>query len=82
MISLFYHEASLVKMMYYLIVPMIIGLAMQSIGITYFQLTEQMHHLGAIRIYSALLLVVLLTVGMLMHTSAFLFRFCLAFPIF
>ncbi|MEW4241107.1 oligosaccharide flippase family protein [Priestia megaterium] len=81
-ISLFYHEASLVKMMYYLIVPMVTGLAMQSIGITYFQLTEQMHHLGAIRIYSALLLVVLLTIGMLMHTSAFFISFLFGFSYF
>ncbi|MFK2826712.1 oligosaccharide flippase family protein [Bacillus sp. B190/17] len=62
---LYQNQPDLVKIMYCLIFPMVTGLAMQSISITYFQLVEEMQHLGMIRICSAVLLVVSISLGML-----------------
>ncbi|MFK2825940.1 oligosaccharide flippase family protein [Bacillus sp. B190/17] len=65
LIYLIYHSnTELIKAMYYLTFPMVTGLALQSISITYFQLTEKMQYLGFIRILSAVLLVLSVSLGM------------------
>lgn len=70
-IQIFYDSYSLILTMYYLMIPMITGLAFQSIGITYFQLTEQMNRLGTIRILSSIFLIVLIGFGMFAAVSPF-----------
>jgi O-antigen/teichoic acid export membrane protein len=78
-IHVFYQEILVLYMMYSLIIPMVIGLTMQSIGITYFQLTERMQFIASIKISSAIILVVLTTLCMVfkvdVHMAAFLFGF-------
>lgn len=51
---------------FYLIIPLVSGIALQSIGTTYFQLIEEMQYFGLIRIISAVLLVTSISVGMLL----------------
>jgi O-antigen/teichoic acid export membrane protein len=78
-IHVFYQEILVLNMMYSLMIPMVIGLTMQSIGITYFQLTERMQFIASIKISSAIILVVLTTLCMVfkvdVHLAAFLFGF-------
>ncbi|MCA1032034.1 oligosaccharide flippase family protein [Bacillus timonensis] len=78
-INWFYSSSSLAEIMFYLLIPMVIGLALQSIGIVYFQLVEQMHYLGLIRILSSIFLVGTVLFGMFMSVSpvwiSFLFGF-------
>lgn len=50
-----------------LILPMVSGIALQSIGTTYFQLIEKMQYYGLIRIISSVCLVLTLLLGMLLH---------------
>ncbi|WP_026576791.1 oligosaccharide flippase family protein [Bacillus sp. UNC438CL73TsuS30] len=57
------HE--LIQTAYFLIIPMVTGIALQSIGTTYFQLIEKMQYYGLIRIISAVCLVLTLLTGML-----------------
>jgi O-antigen/teichoic acid export membrane protein len=65
LIQIIYHnQPELMKLMYYLIFPMVTGLAMQSISITYFQLMEEMQYIGLVRICSAMLLVITISSGM------------------
>lgn len=60
-------------------IPMVIGLAMQSIGITYFQLTERMQFIASIKIFSSFALILSTTVSMGLkvdvHLAAFLYGF-------
>lgn len=56
----------LVRLSYFLILPMVTGIAMQSIGTTFFQLIEKMQYYGLIRMVSAACLVTLVTIGMIM----------------
>ncbi|KMY52974.1 hypothetical protein AC623_02365 [Bacillus sp. FJAT-27231] len=65
LIQLLYQGSTeLIRMMYCLIFPMVTGLAMQGISVTYFQLTEEMQYLGFIRISSASLLIIFICLGM------------------
>ncbi|MEO2073952.1 MAG: oligosaccharide flippase family protein [Bacillus sp. (in: firmicutes)] len=59
----------LIQTAYFLIIPMVTGIALQSIGTTYFQLIEKMQYYGLIRIISSICLVLALTVGMLLRFS-------------
>lgn len=68
---LYQNQLELVNMMYYLMFPMVIGLALQSISITYFQLLEEMQFLGLIRICSAVLLVISVVSGMMLALPPF-----------
>ncbi|WP_335870616.1 oligosaccharide flippase family protein [Bacillus sp. 2205SS5-2] len=52
-----------------LITPMVIGVTLQSFGVTYFQLIEKMQYMGLIRIISAVLLFVSISIGMLLSLS-------------
>jgi O-antigen/teichoic acid export membrane protein len=70
-----YENNELIRMVYYLIIPMVIGLAMQSIGITYFQLVEQMQYVSIIRILSSILLGVAITIGMILAIPPFQIAF-------
>lgn len=58
-------NAELTRMAYFLVLPMVTGVALQSIGITYFQLQEKMQYCGLIRITSAICLVTSIVIGML-----------------
>ncbi|QIZ10391.1 oligosaccharide flippase family protein [Priestia megaterium] len=53
----------LIQTAYYLIIPMVLGIALQSIGTTFFQMIEKMQYNGMIRIISSVCLVLTLTVG-------------------
>ncbi|RJS58695.1 oligosaccharide flippase family protein [Bacillus sp. PK3_68] len=82
LIQLLYQgQPELMKTMYFLIVPMVIGLALQSISITYFQLTEEMQYLGVIRICSAVLLVTSILAGITLslHPYAICFLYGLSY---
>ncbi|MCA0149772.1 oligosaccharide flippase family protein [Rossellomorea vietnamensis] len=48
---------------YALILPLVIGISMQSISITYFQMKEKMQYSGYIRIVSSILLIAFIMVG-------------------
>ncbi|MGG3449609.1 oligosaccharide flippase family protein [Domibacillus aminovorans] len=61
---LYQDQPELMQTMYYLIFPMVIGLTMQSISVTYFQLVEEMQYSGLIRMCSAVFLVISISLGM------------------
>lgn len=63
-IELFYQKEGLREVLYYMFIPMITGLAMQNISITYFQLIERMHYAGLIRIWSSVGCILLIALGM------------------
>lgn len=63
-IQIFYDNSELIKTMYFLIGPMVVGLSLQSVGITYFQLVERMQYLGFIRILASMFLVLSISLGM------------------
>ncbi|KMJ58744.1 hypothetical protein AB685_06575 [Bacillus sp. LL01] len=63
------NNAELIRTAYFLVLPMVTGVAMQSIGITYFQLKEKMQYCGLIRIISAICLVSSILIGMLFSLS-------------
>ncbi|ARI76304.1 lipopolysaccharide biosynthesis protein [Halobacillus mangrovi] len=56
-------DKELILLSYALIFPLVIGIAMQSISITYFQMLEKMQYSGMIRIVSAGLLITVILVG-------------------
>ncbi|SDN07775.1 Membrane protein involved in the export of O-antigen and teichoic acid [Fictibacillus solisalsi] len=58
-------QGELLRTSHFLSVPMVIGIALQSIGTTFFQMTEKMQYIGLIRMMSALLLVGMTSLGML-----------------
>ncbi len=62
-------QPELMETIYYLMFPMVTGLALQSISITYFQLIEEMHYLGIIRICSAVFLIAAVFIGLLFSLS-------------
>lgn len=78
-VRVLYQEHQTLHMIYSLIIPMVIGLAMQSIGITYFQLTERMQYIASIKIFSSFALILSATVSMGLkvdvHLAAFLYGF-------
>ncbi|WP_347862272.1 oligosaccharide flippase family protein [Salimicrobium sp. PL1-032A] len=51
---------------YALVLPMVTGIALQSIGTTFFRLTERMQFFGLIRLVSAVTLLGTLSIGMLL----------------
>ncbi|WP_223701142.1 oligosaccharide flippase family protein [Sutcliffiella deserti] len=63
------NNEELIRTAYFLVLPMVTGVAMQTIGITYFQLKEKMQYCGLIRIISALCLVGSIIIGMLLSLS-------------
>lgn len=74
---LFLHLANagnkeLIQTAYFLIIPMVTGIALQSIGITYFQLSERMQYSGLIRITSAICLVSTLGAGISLNLDPLL----------
>lgn len=62
----------LIHTAYFLIIPMVTGVALQSIATTFFQLMEKMQYSGLIRIISSLCLVVTLSIGMIVNVSPLL----------
>lgn len=62
-------QREIIQTAYFLIIPMVTGIALQSIGTTYFQLIEKMQYYGLIRIISSVCLVITLSVGMLFHLN-------------
>ncbi len=78
-VRVLYQEQQTLYMIYSLMIPMVIGLAMQSIGITYFQLTERMQYIASIKIFSSFALILSATVSMGLkvdvHLAAFLYGF-------
>lgn len=65
-IELFYEKEGLKEVFYYMLVPVITGLALQNISITYFQMVEKMHNVGLIRIWSSVACVVFVVIGMML----------------
>jgi len=78
-IHLVYENQELIKIMYFLIIPMVLGLSLQSVGITYFQLIEKMQYLGIIRISSAIFLVITISVGTLFSVDSVIISFLYGF---
>lgn len=68
-------NAELIRTAYFLVIPMVAGVAMQSISITYFQLKEKMQYCGLIRIISAFSLVSSIIIGMFLSLSPFMISF-------
>jgi O-antigen/teichoic acid export membrane protein len=56
-------ETEMIILSYSLILPLVIGISMQSISITYFQMLEKMQYSGLIRIVSACLLISVIMIG-------------------
>jgi O-antigen/teichoic acid export membrane protein len=56
-------DTELITLSYFLIIPLVTGISMQSISITYFQMLEKMQYSGLIRIVSAGLLITVILVG-------------------
>ncbi|WP_181351273.1 oligosaccharide flippase family protein [Thalassobacillus sp. CUG 92003] len=56
-------DAELILLSYALIFPLVVGIVMQSVSITYFQMLEKMQYSGMIRIVSAGLLITVILVG-------------------
>ncbi|RWZ58062.1 sugar translocase [Halobacillus fulvus] len=65
-------QKELIMTSYLLIIPMVTGVALQSIGMTFFRLIEKMEYLGFIRMISAVLLVGSIGIGMLFKLHPFL----------
>lgn len=59
----------LIQTAYYLVIPMVLGIALQSIGTTFFQMIEKMQYYGMIRILSSVCLVLTLSVGIYFSLS-------------
>ncbi|MBN9655002.1 oligosaccharide flippase family protein [Halobacillus sp. GSS1] len=57
-------NGELIRTAYYLIIPMVTGVALQSIGTTFYQLIEKMQYYGLIRMVSSFCLVTAMVVGM------------------
>jgi O-antigen/teichoic acid export membrane protein len=57
---------------YLLIIPMVSGIALQSIGTTYFQLIEKMQYSGLIRIVSSVCLVTSISIGVNLDFNPFI----------
>ncbi|MEA3320217.1 MAG: oligosaccharide flippase family protein [Bacillota bacterium] len=72
-------NAELIRTAYFLVIPMVTGVAMQSIGITYFQLKEKMQYCGVIRITSSICLVFSIMIGMLLSLSPITISFLYGF---
>jgi O-antigen/teichoic acid export membrane protein len=60
---IYQNDTELIILSYCLIFPLVTGISMQSISITYFQMLEKMQYSGLIRIISAGLLITVIMVG-------------------
>nr|WP_249042958.1 oligosaccharide flippase family protein [Metabacillus idriensis] len=76
------NQTNLIFSAYCLIIPMVAGVGMQSIGIAFFQLREQMHMNALIRILSSILLVLGIVLGMFLTVSPPLICFLYGFSYF
>lgn len=54
---------------YFLIIPMVLGLTLQSIGTIFFQMIERMHYCGLIRIVASVCLVLTLSAGLIFNLN-------------
>lgn len=81
-IHVFYQEPQILYMAYILMIPMVIGLTMQTIGIIYFQLTERMQFIASIKIISAILLIVITALSMTLKLNVELTAFLYGFSFF
>lgn len=82
LIHLTYENQELIDTAYYLIIPMVMGVAMQSIGTTYFQLAEKMQFSGLIRVTSSVFLIITIVIGMLLTLNPYLISFLYGFSYF
>ena len=72
----------LIRTAYYLVIPMVMGVAMQGIGTTYFQLVEKMQYAGFIRMLSSIFLIITIVIGMAMSLHPFVISFLYGFSYF
>ncbi|MGG3925870.1 oligosaccharide flippase family protein [Metabacillus fastidiosus] len=80
LIELFYGgKSDLKSILYCLTLPMITGLAMQSMGITYYQLQERMQKAGLIRIINSVILIFLMALGILLQIDILIISFLFGF---
>jgi O-antigen/teichoic acid export membrane protein len=64
LIYYFYPNKEIIQMANFLLIPMMVGMSIQNISITYFQLEERMHVVGFIRVISAIFQISLVFLGM------------------
>ncbi|MFB5662650.1 oligosaccharide flippase family protein [Alteribacillus sp. HJP-4] len=76
------HNQEIIQTGYFLILPMVTGVAMQSISGAYFQLMEKMQYDGLVRITSAVGLIASITTGMLLSLHPFAVCFLYGFSYF
>ncbi|WP_226581083.1 oligosaccharide flippase family protein [Halobacillus litoralis] len=62
-------QLELIQTSYYLLIPMVTGLTLQSIGTAYFQVIEKMQYSGLIRITTSICLVIAVLIGMSLSIS-------------
>ncbi|WP_283153434.1 oligosaccharide flippase family protein [Guptibacillus hwajinpoensis] len=72
----------LIRTAYYLVIPMVMGVAMQGIGTTYFQLVEKMQYAGFIRMFSSICLIITIVIGMALSLHPFVISFLYGFSYF
>lgn len=77
-----YQEPQMLYMMYCLMIPMVMGLTMQGIGISYFQLTERMQFIASIKIFSAFVLIVSTALCMGLQVDVYIAAFLYGFSYF
>lgn len=65
-----------------LIIPMVTGIAMQSIGTTFFQLMEKMQYYGLIRLISAAFLIISISSGIFLSLNPYFISFLYGFSYF
>ncbi|WP_394239120.1 oligosaccharide flippase family protein [Niallia oryzisoli] len=65
------NHQEMIEAAYIFILPMVTGVALQSIGTTYFQLTERMQYYGLIKVTSSVFLVAGICIGFLFNLSPF-----------
>ncbi|MCA0991437.1 oligosaccharide flippase family protein [Guptibacillus hwajinpoensis] len=75
-------SSELINMAYYLIIPMVLGVAMQSIGTTYFKLSEKMQYSGYIKMCSSSCLIIIILIGILLNLNSLLIAFMYGFAYF
>lgn len=63
------NNQELIETAYFLIIPMVSGIALQSIGTTFYQLIEKMQYYGLIRMVSAFCLVTTMGIGMALQLN-------------
>ncbi|MDP4552608.1 oligosaccharide flippase family protein [Alkalihalobacillus macyae] len=76
------NNEELIQTAYYLVIPMVMGVAMQGIGTTYFQLVERMQFAGFIRMLSSIFLISTIVIGMAMSLHPYVISFLYGFSYF